>query len=49
MREDAATGSPPEAREAPFYVLQEKIAGFWSYGQIRSEEVGELHCERVLS
>jgi PqqA peptide cyclase len=31
VREDAATGSAPEAREAPFHVLQEKMAGFWSY------------------
>jgi PqqA peptide cyclase len=31
VREDAMTGSAPEAREAPFHVLQEKMAGFWSY------------------
>jgi len=31
VREDAAAGSAPEAHEAPFHVLQEKMAGFWSY------------------
>jgi hypothetical protein len=31
VREDGATGSAPEAREAPFHVLQEKMAGFWNY------------------
>ncbi|HYW38650.1 MAG TPA: pyrroloquinoline quinone biosynthesis protein PqqE [Terriglobales bacterium] len=31
VREDAVTSSAPEAREAPFHVLQEKMAGFWSY------------------
>jgi len=31
VREDATTESAPEAREAPFHVLQEKMAGFWSY------------------
>jgi len=31
VREDAVTGSAPEAREAPFHVLQEKLAGFWTY------------------
>ena len=31
VREDAVMGSAPEAREAPFHVLQEKMAGFWSY------------------
>ena len=31
VREDAAPGFVPEAREAPFHVLQEKMAGFWSY------------------
>ena len=29
--EDAVTRSAPDAREAPFHVLQEKMAGFWSY------------------
>jgi hypothetical protein len=36
VREDAVcengtTFCFPEAREAPFHVLQEKMAGFWSY------------------
>jgi pyrroloquinoline quinone biosynthesis protein E len=31
VREDAVTGLAPEAREAPFHVLQEKMGGFWSY------------------
>jgi PqqA peptide cyclase len=31
VREHAVTGSAPEVREAPFHVLQEKMAGFWSY------------------
>ena len=31
VREDAVTSSAPEAREAPFRVLQEKMAGLWSY------------------
>jgi hypothetical protein len=31
VREDAVIGSAPDAREAPFHVLQEKMAGFWSY------------------
>ncbi len=31
VREDAATGLAPEAREAPFHVLQEQMAGFWRY------------------
>jgi pyrroloquinoline quinone biosynthesis protein E len=31
VREDATPGSTPEAREAPFHVLQEQMAGFWSY------------------
>ncbi len=31
VREDATLGSAPEAREAPFHILQEKMAGFWSY------------------
>jgi pyrroloquinoline quinone biosynthesis protein E len=31
VREDATPGSTPEPREAPFHVLQEKMAGFWSY------------------
>ncbi len=31
VREDAVTSSAPEFREAPFHVLQEKMAGFWSY------------------
>jgi pyrroloquinoline quinone biosynthesis protein E len=30
VREDV-TESAPEAQEAPFHVLQEKMAGFWSY------------------
>ncbi len=31
VREDAVLGSIQEAREAPFHVLQEKMAGLWSY------------------
>ncbi len=31
VREDAAAGSAPEAHEARFHVLQEKMAGLWSY------------------
>jgi pyrroloquinoline quinone biosynthesis protein E len=31
VRENRTTVSLPEAREAPFHVLQEKMAGFWSY------------------
>jgi PqqA peptide cyclase len=31
VREDAVTGSAPEVHEASFHVLQEKMAGFWSY------------------
>ncbi len=31
VREDAVTGSAPEAQQAPFHVLQEKMTGFWSY------------------
>ncbi len=31
VREDAVTSSAPEVREAPSHVLQEKMAGFWSY------------------
>jgi PqqA peptide cyclase len=31
VREDAVTGIAPEVQEAPFHVLQEKMAGFWSY------------------
>jgi len=31
VREDAVTSSTREAFEAPFHVLQEKMAGFWSY------------------
>jgi pyrroloquinoline quinone biosynthesis protein E len=31
VREDAVMGSPPEVSEAPFHVLREKMAGFWSY------------------
>jgi pyrroloquinoline quinone biosynthesis protein E len=32
VREDAVTEElAPEAHEAPFHVLQEKMAGFWSY------------------
>jgi pyrroloquinoline quinone biosynthesis protein E len=31
VREDAITASTPEIREAPFHVLQEKMAGFWNY------------------
>jgi pyrroloquinoline quinone biosynthesis protein E len=31
VREDEPARAVPEAREAPFHVLQEKMAGFWSY------------------
>jgi pyrroloquinoline quinone biosynthesis protein E len=31
VRENAAIGTTPEAREAPFHVLQEQMASFWSY------------------
>ncbi|MGA8540363.1 MAG: pyrroloquinoline quinone biosynthesis protein PqqE [Terriglobales bacterium] len=31
VREDTVTASAPEVGEAPFHVLQEKMAGFWSY------------------
>jgi pyrroloquinoline quinone biosynthesis protein E len=31
VRVDAVTGLAPAAREAPFHVLQENMAGFWSY------------------
>jgi PqqA peptide cyclase len=31
VRQDAVAGSVPEAHEAPFHVLQEKMSGFWSY------------------
>lgn len=31
VREDATAGSGPEPREAPFHVLQQEMAGFWSY------------------
>jgi pyrroloquinoline quinone biosynthesis protein E len=31
VREDAVTGSAPQAHEAPFHVLQEKMNGFWNY------------------
>jgi PqqA peptide cyclase len=31
VSEDAVAGSAPEAHEASFHVLQEKMAGFWSY------------------
>jgi hypothetical protein len=32
VREDAVIEhAAPEAREASFHVLQEKMAGFWSY------------------
>jgi pyrroloquinoline quinone biosynthesis protein E len=31
VSEDAVLGSIPEAHEAPFHVLQEKMAGVWSY------------------
>ena len=31
VREDAVTGSAPEVHDASFHVLQEKMAGFWSY------------------
>jgi pyrroloquinoline quinone biosynthesis protein E len=31
VREDAVAGLVPDIPEAPFHVLQEKMAGFWSY------------------
>ena len=31
VHEDAVTGAAPDAHEAPFHVLQERMAGFWSY------------------
>ncbi len=31
VREDAGTGAAPEVDEGSFHVLQEKMAGFWSY------------------
>ena len=31
VRDDATTSSAPEVHEAPFNVLREKMAGFWSY------------------
>jgi pyrroloquinoline quinone biosynthesis protein E len=31
VREDATPGPAPEAREAPFHVLQEEMASFWNY------------------
>jgi len=31
VREDAVASVAPEAHEAPFHVLQEKMSGFWSY------------------
>ncbi len=31
VRKDAVTHSIPDVREAPFHVLEEKMAGFWSY------------------
>ena len=31
VREDASQVAVPQMREAPFHVLQEKMAGFWSY------------------
>jgi pyrroloquinoline quinone biosynthesis protein E len=31
VREDASAVGVPEIREAPFHVLQGKMAGFWSY------------------
>jgi len=31
VREDAVAGAAPEVLEAPFHVLEEKMAGFWSY------------------
>jgi pyrroloquinoline quinone biosynthesis protein E len=31
VREDSGTGAVPEVAEAPFHVLQEKMAGFWDY------------------
>jgi len=31
VRDDATTSSAPEVHEAPFHVLREKMAGFWSY------------------
>jgi hypothetical protein len=31
VREDSAAVGVPKMHEAPFHVLQEKMAGFWSY------------------
>jgi pyrroloquinoline quinone biosynthesis protein E len=31
VREDAVTGSAPEVTGAPFHILQEKMAEFWTY------------------
>jgi pyrroloquinoline quinone biosynthesis protein E len=31
VREDAGAGATPQVREAPFHVLDKKMAGFWSY------------------
>ncbi len=31
VQEDAVVGAVPEVQEASFHVLQEKMAGFWSY------------------
>jgi pyrroloquinoline quinone biosynthesis protein E len=31
VREDAVAASAPEVHEAPFHVLQDRMAGFWSY------------------
>ncbi len=31
VREDSVAASVPEVREAPFHILQEKMAGFWNY------------------
>jgi pyrroloquinoline quinone biosynthesis protein E len=31
VQEDAGTGTVPEIQQASFHVLQEKMAGFWSY------------------
>ncbi len=31
VREDAVSGKSPEVSGAPFHVLQQKMAGFWSY------------------
>ena len=40
VREDAGTGAAPEVGEGSFHVLQEKMAGFWSY-QDGSEVIGD--------